>query len=248
MPEPGPGRVPEGGGPFTVDRVILRRLNRWQAEELREDLADLHVESYDTSAGEEFEGREEFLGRLAEDVQRPGLTMLIAEATTLVGCAYGYPVTRDGSWWEGFDGDLPQNIEQLTASGHVFAVAGMVVHPHERHLGLADRLQDHLLAKCPASLAATLLDRSDRAAIDVFRAWGWQEIGRVHRSPGQAVLRALVRPLGETHTDRAVGTGERRGRQQRQAGQDVLPAPRSRPGAERGYAGAPAPSSRVWGR
>ena len=197
MPEPGPGRVPEGGGPFTVDRVILRRLNRWQAEELREDLADLHVESYDTSAGEEFEGREEFLGRLAEDVQRPGLTMLIAEATTLVGCAYGYPVARDGSWWEGFDGDLPQNIEQLTASGHVFAVAGMVVHPHERHLGLADRLQDHLLAKCPASLAATLLDRSDRAAIDVFRAWGWQEIGRVHRSPEQAVLRALVRPLGE---------------------------------------------------
>ena len=196
MPRPGSGAA-EGDRPFVVERVTLRRLNRWQAEELREDLADLHVESYDTSAGLEFEGREEFLVRLAEDVQQPGVTMLIAEATALVGCTYGYAVGRDGSWWLGFDGDLPQNIEQLTASGHVFAVAGMVVHPHERHLGLADRLQDHLLAKCPASLAATLLDRSDRAAIDVFRAWGWQEIGRVHRSPEQAVLRALVRPLGE---------------------------------------------------
>ena len=183
-----------------MDRVILRRLNRWQAEELREDLADLHVESYDTSAGQEFEGREEFLVRLAEDVQQSGFTMLIAEATALVGCTYGYAVDRDGSWWQGFDGDLPQNIEQLTASGHVFAVAGMVVHPHERHLGLADRLQDLLLANHPASLAATLLDRADSAAIDVFRAWGWQEIGEVHRPVDQAGLRALVRPLGErTH-------------------------------------------------
>ena len=197
MPQPGPGRETGGQRPFTVDRVILRRLNRWQAEELRQDLADLHVESYDTTAGQEFNGREEFLGRLAQDVQQPGFTMLIAEATTLVGCAYGYPVARDGSWWEGFDGELPQNIEQLTASGHVFAMAGMVVHPHERHLGLADRLQDQLLANLPASLAVTQLDQADGSALGVFRAWGWQEIGEVHRPTDQAALRALVLPLGE---------------------------------------------------
>ena len=200
MPQPGPGRESTVHRPFTVDRVILRRLNRWQAEELREDLTDLHVESYDTTAGQEFNGREEFLGRLAEDVQQPGFSMLIAEATTLVGCAYGYPVARDGSWWQGFDGELPQNIEQLTASGHVFAVAGMVVHPHERHLGLADRLQDHLLANNPASLAVTQLDQADDGGLVVFRAWGWQEIGEVRRPADQAVLRALVLPLGDrTH-------------------------------------------------
>ncbi|QMU73911.1 hypothetical protein GXP74_19045 [Streptacidiphilus sp. P02-A3a] len=122
--------------------------------------------------------------------------MLIAEATTLVGCAYGYPVPRDGSWWRGLDRELPRHIEQLTASGHVFAVAGMVVHPHERHLGLADRLQDQLLANLPASLAATLLDQADIAALGVFRTWGWQEIGEVHRPHDHAVLRALVLPLG----------------------------------------------------
>jgi GNAT superfamily N-acetyltransferase len=112
--------------------------------------------------------------------------------------ADGAYVARDGSWWQGFDGELPQNIEQLTASGHVFAVAGMVVHPHERHLGLAARLQDHLLANNPASLAVTLLDRADDGVLVVFRAWGWQEIGELRRPADQAVLRALVLPLGRS--------------------------------------------------
>lgn len=35
-----------------LDAVRLRRLNRWQAEMLREDLADLYVESSDPTAGD----------------------------------------------------------------------------------------------------------------------------------------------------------------------------------------------------
>ncbi|MGW2829614.1 hypothetical protein [Streptomyces sp. NPDC001286] len=51
-----------------MDTVRLRRLNRWQAEGLREDLADLYVESTTTLPGEEFRGRQEFLRRLADGV------------------------------------------------------------------------------------------------------------------------------------------------------------------------------------
>ncbi|MFM9442849.1 hypothetical protein [Streptomyces acidiscabies] len=44
---------------------------------------------------------------------------------------------RDGSWWQGFDGPLPQNLEQLTASGQVFAILETVAHPHRYTGGLA---------------------------------------------------------------------------------------------------------------
>ena len=181
----------------TVERVVLRRLNRWQAEELREDLADLYVECFGAQAGEEYRDREGFIGLLVGDVTRPGFEMLIAEADALVGCVFGYPVERDGAWWEGFEGALPQNLEQLTASGHVFAVSEIMVHPHERHQGLADRLHAAFLVDQPASLAVTQVRGSDGPGLAAFRAWGWQEIGEIRGLSGSATLRVLVLVLGE---------------------------------------------------
>ncbi|MFD7234005.1 hypothetical protein ACFWAT_01695 [Streptomyces syringium] len=145
--------------------------NRWQAEDQREDLADLYVESADTKPGEECRSRESFLRRLADDVRRPGFDMMIAEATqagqapALAGCAFGFPVRRDGSWWQGFSGALPQDVEQLTASGHVFAITEILVHPHERDRRLAGHLQERPLTIRQASLGATLVAQADRVAV-----------------------------------------------------------------------------------
>jgi hypothetical protein len=178
--------------------LSLRRLNRWQAEGLREDLADLFVESCATAPGWDYRGRKDFLRRLTRDTWRPGFAMLTAEAPDLVGYAFGFPVRCDGSSWSGFRGTLPQEVEQLTASGQVFAISGIVVGPSERHHGLADRLQDRLLlTDHRASLGATLVDRTHRAACAGFRSRGWHDIGLVYRPPGPTVLRALVLPLGE---------------------------------------------------
>ncbi|MFE9366750.1 hypothetical protein ACFYNN_28995 [Streptomyces sp. NPDC006978] len=155
-----------------MDAVRVRRLSRWQAEDLREDLADLYVESSDSDPGEEYRDREAFLHRLAADVQQPGFDMLLAETTALAGCAFGFPVARDGVWWEGFDGDLPQNIEQLTASGHVFAITKILVHPHELHQGIAGLLQEQLLGDHEASLGASLVAPDDHVALGAYRSWG----------------------------------------------------------------------------
>ncbi|GGO59103.1 hypothetical protein GCM10012286_79930 [Streptomyces lasiicapitis] len=205
---------PDSSQPSAMDAVRLRRLNRWQAEDLREDLADLYVESSTTPSGEEFRGRQEFLRRLAHDVQRPGFDMLVAEAEALAGCAYGVPVERDGSWWQGFEGPMPQNLEQLTASGHVFAITETLIHPHEDARGLARRLQERLLADHQASLGVTLLDQSDHLAFAAFEAWGWQEIGQIHRQPpSPAALRVLVLRLGERTTDHPDGLAHNAGTQ-----------------------------------
>jgi hypothetical protein len=188
---------PEVSEPSTLDTVRLRRLNRWQAEGLREDLADLYVESSAASPGEEFHDRQKFLLRLADDVQLPGFDMLVAEARSLTGCAFGVPVSRDGSWWQGFHGPLPQNLEQLTASGHVFAILDTVVHPHQHSHGLARRLQERLLGDHEASLGVTLVEQSDLSVRAAFTAWGWQEAGQIHRMPGPTAFQVLVLPLGE---------------------------------------------------
>lgn len=186
-------------------RLRLRGLNRWQAEDLREDLADLYVRSCATAPGWEHRGREDFLHRLAGDVRHPGFAMLVAEAPALVGFASGFPVRRDGSWWSGFRGVLPQEVGQFTASGRVFAITGMVVHPSERNRGVAGRLQERLFTDRRASLGATLVDRANRAACTGFRSWGWRDIGVVYRPPGPTVLRALVLPLTERPAAQADG-------------------------------------------
>ena len=162
--------------PLAAGAEPLRRLDRWQAETMREQLADLYVESSHARPGWEYRDREEFLRRLAADVRRPGFDMVIAQGAAVVGCAFGFPLARDGSWWQEFAGPLPENLEQLTASGHVFALAELVIHPHARDRDLAPRLQDGLLADQDASLGVTKLDRSDAEACAAFTARGWFDI------------------------------------------------------------------------
>ena len=191
-------QAPDPGWPQRRPRVtVLRRLNRWQAEKQREDLADLYVECRGVESGAEFQHREEFKKRLVADARHPGFDMLVAEKVTLVGFAFGVPVDRDGAWWQGFDGVLPPYIEQLTASGHVFAITDLVVHPYERHRGVAGELVDRLLGDHQASLGVGLVDPADHGVYAAFRSWGWQEIGEVRRTAEEVVLRAMVLPLGE---------------------------------------------------
>lgn len=178
-------------------RVWLNRLNRGQTEGRRDELADLYVRSCATAPGWEHRSREDFLLRLAGDIRRPQFAMLVAETPVLAGCAFGFPVRPDGSWWSGFQGELPPGVARLTASGEVFAITGMVVHPDERNRGLARRMQERLLTDHRAALGATLVDGVNRAARSAFWSWGWQEIGEVHRPPGPTVLRALVLRAGE---------------------------------------------------
>ena len=175
--------------------TVLRRLNRWQAEEQREDLADLYVECCPSKPGQEFPLREAFIERLVADARTPGFSMRVAETATLTGFAFGVPLERDGSWWQGFEGVLPQYLEQLTASGHVFAISELVVHPYAREHGVASRLVERVLADNQASLAVTLVDQADPVINAALQSWGWRRIGLARSGPGTGRLRMMVLPL-----------------------------------------------------
>ncbi len=185
----------------------MRRVNRWLAQGLGGELADLYVDSRERSAAEACRSRSrlDFLNRLAGDIRRPGFAMVIAETDHLVGCAFGFPLAGDGSWWLGFDGALPQSIEQLTVSGGVFAVTRVLVQPHPQDQDVVRRLQERLLSDHQASLGATLVDPDDHPALASLRSWGWLDVGEVWRPAGPTMFRALVFPLGERTTARLAG-------------------------------------------
>ncbi|MEU8139501.1 GNAT family N-acetyltransferase [Streptodolium elevatio] len=157
--------------------VFLRGLTRWQAEQQRESVADLAVEAYRGERGEEFRDRQEFLGRFASDNQRPGFEMALAGSVAgAAGCAYGFPMGREGDHWRGALGRLPRHIEELTASGRVFVIADLMVLPAYRRRGVGTSLMELLLSRCDAALAVAFVDASNAPALGALRAWRWTRI------------------------------------------------------------------------
>ncbi|MEU6844842.1 GNAT family N-acetyltransferase [Streptomyces sp. NPDC046716] len=183
-----------------MGEVFFRRLSRWQADGDREELADLYVSAYEEPPGEEYRNRERFLARLSEDAQRPRFDMVVADDAEgdddePAGVAYGYPLHRDGSWWRGFVGVLPDEVEELTASGKVFAIAELMVLPEHRRRGIGTRLQERLLAASDADLAVALVDPAGVEAQAAFQAWEWERFGELRPDPGASVLQVFTRVL-----------------------------------------------------
>jgi hypothetical protein len=209
MAQPGQGQQHErhAGESSTMDAVRLRRVNRRLAQDLGEEPADLYVDSRDASAAEAYRSRsrQACLNRLTGDIRRSGFAMVIAETDHLVGCAFGFPVGSDGIWWLGFDGALPQSIEQLTASSGAFAITGILVRPHPQDQDVARRLQERLLSGHQASVGATLVDPGDPLTLASLRSWGRRDMGEVRRPAHPTLFRALVLPLGDRTTARLEG-------------------------------------------
>lgn len=159
--------------------VFIRRLSRWQAEQQREDVADVYVEAYRRVQGEEFNDREAFLETFAEDVQRPGFDMVVGGKAGggPSAYAYGFLLDRDGEWWRGLRQDVPWDVEELTVSGQVFALAELMVLPQFRRSGVATRLVEQLLVRTEAALVTVRVDPANEAAVGALRSWGWTRLG-----------------------------------------------------------------------
>jgi GNAT superfamily N-acetyltransferase len=184
--------------------VRTRALDRWQADNHRAALADLFVKSSPRAPGEEYERRQGFLDQLAADVQCVGFTMVVAETLSpgdvplLVGCAYGYPLDRDGSWWPRLDGGVPPELEQLTAAGQMFAVAEFLVLPQYQRHEIAHELHDRLLdEQRQRSIAVMLVAPRHQAALEACSAWAWEEIGGTLRGDLRVFVRRLERAPGQ---------------------------------------------------
>jgi GNAT superfamily N-acetyltransferase len=179
-----------------MTEVFLRRLSRWQADREREAVADLYVEAYRGTAGEQFHDRQEYLRRLGEHVQRTGFELVIASAGgALVGSVYGYRPERTDKWWHGLHSELPAELAELTASGRAFVMTELMVLPSFRHRGIATRLQENLLTPAGIGLAVTLIDQEDAPARGALASWDWESLGKITPVPDRPPLEAWIRRL-----------------------------------------------------
>jgi hypothetical protein len=163
-------------------------------------MADLYVESRHAAPGAQYRDREEFLQRVADSVRRPGFDMVLAESASLAGYCFGYPLDRDGRWWDALIGPLPEDVERLTASGHVFTIVETVIRSHEHDNGLTSRLHQRLLANSHASLGATLTHHADPLNATLHAA-GWRTLGEFRTTPGLTTLHVLILPIGTRTAD-----------------------------------------------
>lgn len=128
--------------------------------------------------------------------------MLTAEASNLVGCAFGFPARHDGSGRLGFDGALPLAVGRLTDPARAFAFTGNLVHPHAGCRDVARRLQERLLSEHQASLGVASADRADQPVLAALRSWARaraqarKDVGDVRRVADGAVFLSLLLPLG----------------------------------------------------
>ncbi|MFI5568367.1 STAS domain-containing protein [Streptomyces sp. NPDC051740] len=183
--------------PALREGIRLRRLTRRQAEDMREDIADLAAESVAGTAGEAYHDRGDFLHRLAVTAHRPGFALLVAETTVLVGCAFGFPMGPDGCGHRECGGTLQEIIQRLTSRARFVVLAQVVAHPHAQHRDIAHRLQQRLLTDLHSSLGVTLLHPADRAGQAAFSSWGWQNMGEVVGLHGAVAPCVLTLSAGE---------------------------------------------------
>lgn len=157
----------------------MRRLSRWQAESQASEFAGLHAEVYADRPADGDRLRAEFLRRFTEHLQQPDFDLVIASDPRLVGCAYGFRIGKDGSWWDRFAG-IPRELDELTevaGARQLFVLAELMVLPTHRHRGIGGRLADQLLTRVSAPVAVAMLDPAATAAQSAFRAWGWTRAG-----------------------------------------------------------------------
>ncbi|MFE2065697.1 STAS domain-containing protein [Streptomyces sp. NPDC059467] len=194
------------GAPVVEDGIRLRRLTRRQAEDMREDIADLAVASVVGFAGKVYRERGDFLRRLAVSARRPGFTLLVAETTVLVGCVFGFPVSPAGRSERG----LQESIQRLTGCARFLLLTQVVAHQHPQHRAIGRRLQQRLLADGRAELGVALLHPADRAGQTRYDSWGWRNYGEMVGLPGMGApcVLTLSRESGPSlPAPRAAGPG-----------------------------------------
>ncbi|MGY5046769.1 STAS domain-containing protein [Streptomyces sp. 900105755] len=163
------------GAPVVEDGIRLRRLTRRQAEDMREDIADLALASIVGRTGRMYRERADFLRRLAASARRPGFALLVAETTVPVGCVFGFPVSPVG-WSER---GLQESVQRITGCARFLLLTQVVAHQHPQHRAIGRRLQQRLLADGRAELGVTLLHPADRAGQTLYDSWGWRNHGEL---------------------------------------------------------------------
>lgn len=175
------------------DDVVIVRSDGAAVEGVLTEITNLYREVYAEppyNSGPLFD-LVSFRERTLRQAARDGFTLVTARDHdgNLAGFAFGVPFAA-GRWWSGDATPPPDEI----LSAAKFAVIELVVRQSHRGHGIGRSLITTLLAERPEPYAF-LTAFPDAPAREVYRRWGWTQVGTAHHTPDSPILDSLVLPL-----------------------------------------------------
>ena len=180
--------------------ITFQLLDRTQAAARADELQALHAEVYADPPYGRNDDAALFADRFRVQRRQPGF--VLAEARHggyLVGYAAGMPLRPSSSWWRNLTAPLPEEITTEHPS-RTFALVELLVRASWRRQGVAQALQDLILANRPEERATLTVLPAATPAQNAFRKWGWRKVART-RDPGggSPVYDVLVIALRASH-------------------------------------------------
>ncbi|MGK4578491.1 GNAT family N-acetyltransferase [Kitasatospora sp. HPMI-4] len=175
--------------------VEVRLLNGEQTAQLEEQLKAVFAEAFteppygETSPADV----ERAFRRFRSQTRKAGFLATVAFAPdgTVVGMAYGHPLTATTRWWDTLTTPVPDQLRRETGS-RTFGLFELAVRPAWRRRGIATRLHA-VLAEAVVNERILLNSRPEAAAAQAaYRAWGYQFAGIAIPWEGAAPHHVLV--------------------------------------------------------
>ncbi|MGW2251289.1 GNAT family N-acetyltransferase [Kitasatospora sp. NPDC001660] len=176
--------------------VVVRVLDGDRTALLEEQLKAVFAEAFAESPyGDGPPDVERAFRRFRSQVRRREFRAAVAfDGETVVGMAYGYPLSANTGWWDTLVGAVPEDLRREDGK-RTFGLFELAVRPAWRRRGVATEMHRALVGGL-ANERVMLNSRPEAiAAQAAYRAWGYRRIGTALPWDGAAKHDPLVLEL-----------------------------------------------------
>ncbi|MEV7596674.1 GNAT family N-acetyltransferase [Kitasatospora sp. NPDC089797] len=115
--------------------------------------------------------------RFRSQVRRRGFRAVIAfDSDTVVGMAYGYPLSANTGWWDTLIDPVPEELRSEDGK-RTFGLFELAVRPEWRRQGVATRMHRVLIEGIDNARVMLNTRPEATAAGASYRAWGYERVG-----------------------------------------------------------------------
>ncbi|MFJ6771500.1 GNAT family N-acetyltransferase [Kitasatospora sp. NPDC091257] len=158
--------------------MTVQLLNGEQTVELESELKQVFAEAFaEPPYGEGPADVERAFRRFRSQTRRRGFRSAIAsDDDTVVGMAYGYPLSAGTGWWDTLTDPAPADLRHEDGE-RTFGLFELAVRPQWRRQGIASRMH-HVLIEALDNSRVMLNTRPEATnAQAAYRAWGYRRVG-----------------------------------------------------------------------
>ncbi|MER7273495.1 GNAT family N-acetyltransferase [Dactylosporangium sp. NPDC000244] len=169
---------------------------------MRTDLIEVHTDARAELLDQPFYSADRFWERFENYITAPDFHLVVGHiGDVIVGYTFGSPLPADTKWWQHLQGSDDPDLTRETGQ-RTFAFREILVRKQFQRRGIAHRLHDALLRGRTEERAA-LLVRSDNPAGELYRRWGWRQIGFLQPYPDSPRFEAMIIDLHSMFTTTA---------------------------------------------